>query len=192
MLVAVAGMSHRSAPVEVRERVAFPPCAGRGFCQASQGRGRGRRSRAALDLQQDRGLRRCGGRGRQGAGARVARRRQGRRAGFAGAGHVLAHRRRGRAASVQGRGFAGFHGRGRGSDPRPGPRGLQGGDRGALRGTDPQPPLPHIAQGREEGPLRDGDRGQLPLRAARRRQARRRGLRFAGRNGGPSSSAPGT
>jgi glutamyl-tRNA reductase len=24
-------MSHRSAPVEVRERVAFPPCAGRGF-----------------------------------------------------------------------------------------------------------------------------------------------------------------
>ncbi len=31
MLVAVAGMSHRSAPVEVRERIAFPPCAGRGF-----------------------------------------------------------------------------------------------------------------------------------------------------------------
>ena len=31
MLIAVAGMSHRSAPVEVRERVAFPPCAGRGF-----------------------------------------------------------------------------------------------------------------------------------------------------------------
>ena len=31
MLVAVAGISHRSAPVEVRERVAFPPCAGRPF-----------------------------------------------------------------------------------------------------------------------------------------------------------------
>lgn len=31
MLIAVAGMSHRSAPVEVRERVAFPPCAGRAF-----------------------------------------------------------------------------------------------------------------------------------------------------------------
>ena len=31
MLVAVAGMSHHSAPVEVRERVAFPPCAGRSF-----------------------------------------------------------------------------------------------------------------------------------------------------------------
>ncbi|CAN5159850.1 glutamyl-tRNA reductase [soil metagenome] len=31
MLVAVAGMSHRSAPIEVRERVAFPPCAGRAF-----------------------------------------------------------------------------------------------------------------------------------------------------------------
>ena len=31
MLIAVAGMNHRSAPVEVRERVAFPPCAGRGF-----------------------------------------------------------------------------------------------------------------------------------------------------------------
>ncbi|MDQ3361840.1 MAG: glutamyl-tRNA reductase, partial [Actinomycetota bacterium] len=31
MLVAVAGMSHRSAPIEVRERVAFPPCAGRPF-----------------------------------------------------------------------------------------------------------------------------------------------------------------
>jgi glutamyl-tRNA reductase len=31
VLVAVAGMSHRSAPVEVRERVAFPPCAGRNF-----------------------------------------------------------------------------------------------------------------------------------------------------------------
>jgi glutamyl-tRNA reductase len=31
VLVAVAGISHRSAPVEVRERVAFPPCAGRGF-----------------------------------------------------------------------------------------------------------------------------------------------------------------
>jgi glutamyl-tRNA reductase len=31
VLIAVAGMSHRSAPVEVRERVAFPPCAGRSF-----------------------------------------------------------------------------------------------------------------------------------------------------------------
>jgi glutamyl-tRNA reductase len=31
VLVAVAGISHRSAPVEVRERVAFPPCAGRPF-----------------------------------------------------------------------------------------------------------------------------------------------------------------
>jgi glutamyl-tRNA reductase len=31
VLVAVAGMSHRSAPVEVRERVAFPPCAGGPF-----------------------------------------------------------------------------------------------------------------------------------------------------------------
>jgi glutamyl-tRNA reductase len=31
VLVAVAGMSHRSAPVEVRERVAFPPCAARAF-----------------------------------------------------------------------------------------------------------------------------------------------------------------
>lgn len=31
MFVAVAGMSHRSAPIEVREKVAFPPCAGRGF-----------------------------------------------------------------------------------------------------------------------------------------------------------------
>ena len=32
VLVAVAGMSHRSAPVEVRERVAFPPCAARASC----------------------------------------------------------------------------------------------------------------------------------------------------------------
>lgn len=31
MLIAVAGMSHRSAPIEVRERVAFPPCAGKPF-----------------------------------------------------------------------------------------------------------------------------------------------------------------
>jgi glutamyl-tRNA reductase len=31
VLIAVAGMSHRSAPVEVRERLAFPPCAARGF-----------------------------------------------------------------------------------------------------------------------------------------------------------------
>lgn len=31
MLVAVAGMNHRSAPIEVRERVAFPPCAARSF-----------------------------------------------------------------------------------------------------------------------------------------------------------------
>ena len=31
MLIAVAGMNHRSAPIEVRERVAFPPCAGRDF-----------------------------------------------------------------------------------------------------------------------------------------------------------------
>ena len=31
MLIAVAGMNHRSAPVEVRERVAFPPCASRTF-----------------------------------------------------------------------------------------------------------------------------------------------------------------
>jgi glutamyl-tRNA reductase len=34
MLIAVAGMNHRSAPVEVRERVAFPPCAGRGFLRS--------------------------------------------------------------------------------------------------------------------------------------------------------------
>ncbi len=33
MLVAVAGMSHRSAPVEVRERVAFAPCAARSFAR---------------------------------------------------------------------------------------------------------------------------------------------------------------
>jgi glutamyl-tRNA reductase len=31
VLIAALGMSHRSAPVEVRERVAFPPCAGREF-----------------------------------------------------------------------------------------------------------------------------------------------------------------
>jgi glutamyl-tRNA reductase len=31
VLIAALGMSHRSAPVEVRERVAFPPCAGRAF-----------------------------------------------------------------------------------------------------------------------------------------------------------------
>lgn len=31
MLVAVAGISHRSAPVEVRERVAYAPCEGRAF-----------------------------------------------------------------------------------------------------------------------------------------------------------------
>lgn len=34
MLIAVAGMSHRSAPVEVRERISFPPCAGRKFVRA--------------------------------------------------------------------------------------------------------------------------------------------------------------
>ena len=31
MLIAVAGMSHRSAPIEVREKVAFSPCAARSF-----------------------------------------------------------------------------------------------------------------------------------------------------------------
>ncbi|HZY57000.1 MAG TPA: glutamyl-tRNA reductase [Rubrobacteraceae bacterium] len=31
MLIAVAGMNHRSAPVEVREKVAFSPCAARSF-----------------------------------------------------------------------------------------------------------------------------------------------------------------
>ncbi|HZC19406.1 MAG TPA: hypothetical protein VE225_06825, partial [Rubrobacteraceae bacterium] len=31
MLIAVAGMSHHSAPVEVREKVAFSPCAARSF-----------------------------------------------------------------------------------------------------------------------------------------------------------------
>jgi glutamyl-tRNA reductase len=31
VLIAALGMSHRSAPVEVRERVAFPPCASREF-----------------------------------------------------------------------------------------------------------------------------------------------------------------
>ncbi|MDQ3659435.1 MAG: glutamyl-tRNA reductase, partial [Actinomycetota bacterium] len=31
MFIAVAGISHRSAPVEVREKVAFAPCAGRNF-----------------------------------------------------------------------------------------------------------------------------------------------------------------
>ena len=31
MFIAVAGMNHRSAPVELREKVAYPPCAGRAF-----------------------------------------------------------------------------------------------------------------------------------------------------------------
>lgn len=31
MLISVVGMNHRSAPVEVRERVAFPPCANKKF-----------------------------------------------------------------------------------------------------------------------------------------------------------------
>ena len=31
MLIAALGMNHRSAPIEVRERVAFPPCAARPF-----------------------------------------------------------------------------------------------------------------------------------------------------------------
>ena len=39
MLIAVAGMNHRSAPVEVRERVAFPPCAGRLFLRRLGGEG---------------------------------------------------------------------------------------------------------------------------------------------------------
>lgn len=39
MLVAVAGMSHRSAPIEVREKVAFPPCAGRGFVRRLKDKG---------------------------------------------------------------------------------------------------------------------------------------------------------
>ncbi len=39
MLVAVAGMSHRSAPIEVRERVAFPPCAGRSFLRRLEDEG---------------------------------------------------------------------------------------------------------------------------------------------------------
>ena len=39
MLIAVAGMNHRSAPVEVRERVAFPPCAGRLFMRRLGGEG---------------------------------------------------------------------------------------------------------------------------------------------------------
>src|SRR3712207_666328 len=34
-------MSHRSAPVEVRERVAFPPCAGRGFLRRLEEEGVG-------------------------------------------------------------------------------------------------------------------------------------------------------
>ncbi len=34
MLIAVAGMNHRSAPVELRERVAYPPCAGRSFLRS--------------------------------------------------------------------------------------------------------------------------------------------------------------
>src|SRR5919112_4454234 len=32
-------MSHRSAPIEVRERVAFPPCAGRGFLRSLRDEG---------------------------------------------------------------------------------------------------------------------------------------------------------
>lgn len=39
MLVAVAGVSHRSAPVEVREKVAFPPCASRKFLEKIKERG---------------------------------------------------------------------------------------------------------------------------------------------------------
>src|SRR5829696_5755957 len=33
MLIAVAGLSHHSAPIEVREKVAFAPCAARSFLQ---------------------------------------------------------------------------------------------------------------------------------------------------------------
>jgi glutamyl-tRNA reductase len=39
MLIAVAGMSHRSAPIEVREQVAFAPCAARSFLRRLKGDG---------------------------------------------------------------------------------------------------------------------------------------------------------
>jgi glutamyl-tRNA reductase len=40
MLIAVAGLSHHSAPIEVREKVAFAPCAARSFLQRLKEDGR--------------------------------------------------------------------------------------------------------------------------------------------------------
>ena len=152
MLVAVAGMSHRSAPVEVRAR-RFPPCAGRNFLRRLKDEGVV--SEAVLlstcnrtevyAVVEDEG---------RGAGARPARRRQGVERASLGQDTYWLTDAEGRAAPVQGRLFLDSM-VGEGSDPRPGTRGVQGVHRGALRGPDPQPAL-HTSLGsaRRSAPIR--------------------------------------
>ena len=136
------GLTHRTAPLAVRERLALAPAEATELLAAARGdRGR-RRGRRALDVQPHRGLRR--GRGRRRGRARRGRRAR-RHAGMSAAALGLRLRApprpRGRRPSLRRRLRPRLDGPRRGRDPRPAaprPRALA---RGGLVRAAARPPV---------------------------------------------------
>ena len=176
------GVSHKTAPVEVRERLALPDATGRRFPARPARSGRHPRGGRGLDVQPDRALpgRRRSGRGREpGAGD----------AGHAGryppdrarVGDLLASQLRRRAPPLPGHGRARVDGRRRGRDPGPGQARLRRRARQGDGRPAHQPPVQGRAGRRQARAHRDRYRRTPAQPAGRRRDAGPRAARSARR-----------
>ena len=181
----VAGLSHRTAPVEVREQLAARGRQGARDPRRPRGRGRARRGDDPLHVQPRRGLRRRRGAGRGAARGLPAPRRPARAWTSATIEPLALHedRRRGRAPRVPGRGEPRLDDPRRAPDPRPGEGRLRprpvGGHGGARA---PRADEPGLRRGQEGA---HGDRGRPPrgVGLLRRGGARAEDLREPRRQG---------
>ncbi len=176
------GVSHRTAPVELRERLDF---SSRDVGAAVRRWPRARRPREAVravDLQPLGDLRR---QRRSAAGARRDRRVPGQLPRAAGRGvraaPLRAVGRRRDAAPVPRGGRPRFAGRRRAADPRPGEGRVPGGRRPAMRRPAADAPVPLVVRRRQARANRDGARRRRGVDGLCRGRAGAQDLRPAGR-----------